>query len=54
MLEEKNLIMRKGAGRTRVIRTTNYFADYFGLSHDLRGLKRQIKSLLPEPDSSSD
>ena len=44
LLEEQNLIVRKGAGRTRVIRTTNYFADYFGLSHDPRALKRQIKS----------
>lgn len=45
LLEEQNLIMRKGAGRTRVIRTTNSFADYFGLSHDPRALKRQIKSI---------
>jgi segregation and condensation protein B len=45
LLEDQNLIIRKGAGRTRVIRTTNLFADYFGLSHDPRGLKRQIKSI---------
>jgi len=45
LLEEQNLIVRKGAGRTRVIRTTNSFADYFGLSHDPRALKRQIKSI---------
>lgn len=44
LLEEQNLIMRKGAGRTSVIRTTTAFADYFGLSHDPRALKRQIKS----------
>jgi segregation and condensation protein B len=45
MLEEQNLIMRNGAGRTRIIRTTTLFADYFGLSHDPRALKRQIKSI---------
>jgi len=45
LLEEQNLIVRKGAGRTSVIRTTNLFADYFGLSHDPRALKRQIKSI---------
>jgi segregation and condensation protein B len=45
LLEEQNLILRKGAGRTSVIRTTNAFADYFGLSHDPRALKRQIKSI---------
>jgi segregation and condensation protein B len=45
LLEEQNLIMRTGTGKTKVIRTTNSFADYFGLSHDLRALKRQIKTL---------
>jgi len=45
LLEEQNLIVRKGVGRTRVIRTTTLFADYFGLSHDPRALKRQIKSI---------
>jgi len=45
LLEEQNLIVRKGAGRTRVIRTTKMFADYFGLSHDPRAFKRQIKSI---------
>lgn len=45
LLEEQDLIQRKGAGRTNVIRTTTAFADYFGLSHDPRALKRQIKSI---------
>jgi segregation and condensation protein B len=45
LLEENNLIIRKGVGRTQIIRTTDYFADYFGLSHDSRALKRQIKKL---------
>jgi segregation and condensation protein B len=45
LLEEQNLIVRKGAGKTKVVRTTNYFADYFGLSHNPSALKRQIKSL---------
>jgi segregation and condensation protein B len=45
MLEERNLIVRKGVGRTSVIRTTMFFADHFGLSHDSRALKRQIKSM---------
>jgi segregation and condensation protein B len=45
LLEEQNLITRKGSGRTSVIRTTTSFADYFGLSHDSRALKRQIKSI---------
>lgn len=45
LLEENNLINRKGAGRTQIIKTTEYFADYFGLSHDQRAFKRQIKKL---------
>jgi segregation and condensation protein B len=45
LLEDQNLIERKGAGRTMIIRTTKSFADYFGLSHDSRALKRQIKSI---------
>jgi segregation and condensation protein B len=45
LLEEQNLITKRGAGRTSIIRTTPFFADYFGLSHDPGALKRQIKSL---------
>lgn len=53
-LEELGLISRERAGRTKVIRTTDFFADYFGLSHDLRAMKQQIKSIFnifaePEP-----
>lgn len=47
-LEELKLITREGAGRTRVIRTTPFFADYFGLSHDLRAMKRQIKRIFKQ------
>jgi segregation and condensation protein B len=45
LLEEKNLITKKEAGRTSSVRTTPFFADYFGLSHDPRALKRQIKQM---------
>jgi segregation and condensation protein B len=45
LLEEQNLIVRTGIEKTKVSRTTNSFADYFGLSHDLRALKRQIETL---------
>jgi len=43
-LEDLDLITRERAGRTKVIRTTEFFADYFGLSHDIRTMKRQLKS----------
>ena len=42
-LEEMELIVREGIGRKRMIRTTEFFADFFGLSHDLRTMKRQLK-----------
>lgn len=53
-LEEQGLIHRERAGRTKVIRTTEFFADYFGLSRDLRTVKRQLKGIFedltkPEP-----
>ncbi len=44
-LEELGLITRERAGRTKIIRTTPFFADYFGLSHDLRAMKRQLKKV---------
>lgn len=43
-LEDLELITREKAGRTKVLRTTEFFADYFGLSHDLRAMKRQLKT----------
>jgi segregation and condensation protein B len=50
-LEEMELIKREGSGKKRIIRTTGFFADYFGLSHELRIMKRQLKSLFKEEES---
>jgi len=44
-LEDLGLILRERVGRTKAIRTTQFFADYFGLSHDLRTMKRQLKKV---------
>lgn len=44
-LEELGLIQRERSGRSKVIRTTEFFADYFGLSHDVRTMKKQLKSV---------
>lgn len=44
-LEGLGLITTETLGRTKLIRTTDAFADYFDLSHDLRLMKRQLKSL---------
>ena len=43
-LADMNLIIREKAGRTRSLRTTDFFADYFGLSHDTRKMKQQLKN----------
>jgi len=52
-LENLGLITREPVGRTKIIRTTQFFADYFGLSHDLRAMKRQLKKVFgpTEPES---
>ena len=47
-LEEMELIVREGVGRKKMIRRTEFFADFFGLSHDLRGMKRRLKSVFSD------
>ena len=43
-LEELGLITRERVGRTNTLRTTALFADYFGFSHDLRMMKRKLRT----------
>jgi len=47
-LEEMDLIVREGTGKKRTIKTTQFFADFFGLSHDLRAMKRQLKTIFKD------
>jgi segregation and condensation protein B len=47
-LEEMELIIREGIGRKKMIKTTEFFADFFGLSHDLRAMKRQLKTIFQD------
>jgi len=49
-LEDLDLISRERVGRSKVIRTTEFFADYFGLSHDLKTMKQQLKSIFEKED----
>lgn len=44
-LKKLNLITTETFGRTMLIKTTDTFADYFNLSHNLSSLKRQLKSI---------
>jgi segregation and condensation protein B len=47
-LEDMELIIREGVGKKRVIKTTQFFADFFGLSHDMRTMKRQLKTIFQD------
>jgi segregation and condensation protein B len=49
-LVDLNLIWRERAGRSQVLRTTEFFADYFGLSHDLKTMKQQLKGIFEKED----
>jgi segregation and condensation protein B len=49
-LEDLNLIARERAGRNMLLRTTAFFADYFGLSHDLKTMKQQLKTIFEKED----
>lgn len=49
-LEELDLIIRERAGRSKVLRTTQFFADYFGFSHDLKTMKQQLKNVFEKED----
>ena len=44
-LREIGLIAEERLGRTKVLRTTPNFADYFNLSHDLAVMKNQLEKL---------
>ena len=61
-LKEMDLISYEKLGRTRVLRTTITFADYFNLNHDPSIMKKELKNVLdltnqpqtetaPEPSS---
>jgi segregation and condensation protein B len=47
-LEDMELISREGVGKKRVVKTTQFFADFFGLSNDLRAMKRQLKTIFQD------
>jgi len=44
-LQEVGLIAEEKLGRTKVLRTTPNFADYFNLSQDMQTMKRQLERI---------
>jgi segregation and condensation protein B len=45
ILRDMGLIAEERLGRTKVLRTTPNFADYFNLSHDMPLMKKQLEKL---------
>ncbi len=45
MLKDMGLIMTERSGRSLVLKTTDYFADYFGLTQDMSVLKRDLRKI---------
>lgn len=48
ILKEMGLIGSERSGRSMLLRTTEYFADYFGLSLDTASMKRELKHVFDE------
>ena len=48
LLKEMGLIASERSGRTTLLKTTEYFADYFALSHDAASMKRELKHVFGE------
>jgi segregation and condensation protein B len=42
LLKEMGLVAAERSGRSLTLRTTEYFADYFALSHDTATMKREL------------
>jgi segregation and condensation protein B len=47
-LREIGLIAEEKVGRTKILRTTPNFADYFNLSHETPALKKQLEHLFDD------
>jgi segregation and condensation protein B len=54
LLKEMGLIVVERKGRTSILKTTDYFADYFGLSHDIPTMKRELKKILEGEKTSEE
>ncbi len=45
LLKEMGLVAAEPNGRTMALKTTDYFADYFGLLHDTSLMKKELKRI---------
>lgn len=54
LLKEMGLVTVERKGRASILKTTDYFADYFGLSHDIPTMKRELKKVLESEKALED
>ncbi len=47
-LIDAGLVEAERKGKNRVLKTAEYFADYFGLSHDPKIMKRQLRRIFKD------
>jgi segregation and condensation protein B len=45
LLRNMGLVAAERSGHSMTLRTTDYFADYFGLTHDTATMKRELKRI---------
>jgi segregation and condensation protein B len=48
LLKEMGLVAAERSGRSMALRTTDYFADYFGLTQDTALMKKELKRIFGE------
>ncbi len=48
LLKDMGLIAAERSGRSMALKTTDYFADYFGLTHDTFAMKKDLKKIFGE------
>ena len=48
LLKEMGLLVSERSGRSSLLKTTDYFADYFALSHDTVMMKRELKRVFED------
>ena len=51
LLKEMGFIEKKKMGRTKILRTTTNFSDYFNLSRDFKTMKKQLEKMYEEINS---
>ena len=51
LLKENGLIEMEKVSRTKILRTTTNFSDYFNLSRDMKTMKKQLEKIFEENNS---